>query len=221
MRNVDYLRITPQSFDRDMRAYLKFSFAQPEKKPKRLKIDLLELWLASKPVYFEGVTFNPRPHGHAQAAPPNLLNLFTGHDYRPTELYSEEMMLRVEAGPLKLWKQHLMEIWAQNDPEIGAYCKFFMAALVKMPWRKLHAALALKSALDAGKGILLELVIKIIGSKYCYKPTSLEELNGKGFNANLVAGKTFAFLDECYYAGCKRTKNALKSMQTAETINVK
>ena len=115
---------------------------------------------------------------------------------------------------------HLWSIWCANAPNAFPYVHRWIASTIQRPAFKVKVALVLKSRPRAGKGIVMELLTKVLGQKYFSQPARMEDVTDSSFNEHLLGNCLLLFLDEAFWGGDKKVKGALKKLITEPLLNI-
>jgi hypothetical protein len=118
-------------------------------------------------------------------------------------------------GDIEPFLNHIKMIWCKGNQEKYEYTLNWMAHLLQNPNIKTKVALVLMSKEGSGKGIIVQLLAKILGNKYYLHCTDYEKVLGN-FNSQ-VEGKFLVFLDECVWGGNKKDTGKLKTFITEDT----
>ena len=113
--------------------------------------------------------------------------------YKPygKALYREEIPDAANPG-IRPFLDHIYYIWCKEDNMLYNYVIQWLAHSVIYPWEKKTTAIILHSDQGAGKGVILQVINKIIGDNF----TKFNFKQGGGRFNSIVRNKTFAFLDE-------------------------
>jgi hypothetical protein len=105
--------------------------------------------------------------------------------------------------------------------EIFTYIMCWLASTIQKPWVKIGVMICLKGAQGSGKGVVLELIEKIMGRKHYQLVADTKHILGD-FNG-MLEGKTFINLNEAYWGGCKNMEGKVKNMitETSQIVNKK
>ena len=143
-------------------------------------------------------------------------NYFTGYDHEREDLVDIEPLK--ESAP---FFRHIKKRWCNYDKELYEYILNWFAHVIQKPHQKTGVAIILMSEERAGKGIIVQLIAKIIGKKYFFQPSSTNSVTGN-FNSGLQ-GKILTFLDEMTWGGDVEKAGILKKLVTEPkvTINAK
>jgi len=116
--------------------------------------------------------------------------------------------------------QHIYSIWCKNDNEHFNYVLKWFAHLLQKPEEKPAVALVVRSdEQGAGKGIVMEIIKKIIGKKHQTQPTSKDEVFGN-FNGYALDNTLLLYLDELSWGGDKDAQGKLFKLITEQEISL-
>ena len=158
----------------------------------------------------KSIAFDARPVGEGQD--PNIFNIWQGFNVSAEE--AEEYDVN-DAQPMI---DHLLNIWCKGNIEYFTYLSKWMAHLLQRPWVKIGVMIALKSKQGAGKGIVMEFMKLIMGSRHFDETATLRDILGE-FNSGLE-GKVLIDLDEAYWGGDKKLEGQMKNLITQESVQV-
>jgi hypothetical protein len=150
---------------------------------------------------FRGVTFLPR----GDATVSGCLNLWRGWGIDPVQ------------GDWSLIREHIEEVVAGGDVEVGDYVVRWIAWAIQHPDRQAEVALVLIGAKGVGKGTLVRVLERIFGA-HAFQVTSREEVIGQ-FNGHLQDCILFV-ADEAYWGGDKRCVGRLQGMITEPILSI-
>jgi hypothetical protein len=124
---------------------------------------LARVWLESGRwrATYEGIVYNPRPTGFVNAAPPNVLNSYSGLRYTRTEV--EEY---TDWNCIGFILNHIRFAMCNNTTEYKETIYHF-ARDFQRQWIKLQQALAIGGDEGCGKTIILEFVKWLLGDANC------------------------------------------------------
>jgi hypothetical protein len=158
-----------------------------------------QLWLDSPHRrFYRGIEL--APNGRATA---DYYNLWRGFSVQP------------KAGSWALFKRHVLEVIAGNDPSIFSYVVSWMAAAVQDPGKPGYTALVLRGGMGTGKTTFAKWFGSLFGAHFLHLD-STHQLTGH-FNAHLQ-NAILVFADEAAWPGDKAGAGALKRMVTEDTI---
>jgi len=150
---------------------------------------------------YRGVTFLPE----APAVVNDCLNLWRGWGVTPVQ------------GDWGLLREHLLEVIAGGNAEIGEYLIKWLAWIIQNPAHQAEVALVLIGEKGTGKGTVGRVLQKIFGD-HAMQVTSNDGVIGK-FNGHLQ-DCIVLLADEAYWGGDKRCIGRLQGMITEPTITV-
>ena len=194
-----------------------------EKDPR--KFNTFNLWFNNtNKVTYTKIVFKPflTYYDKEDEVPkPNEFNLFVGFALpSPYLKYDSTNMVQAENGPLKSFIFHIKTIWCRDDPVLFEYTIKWLAANIQNPSTKLQCCLVLKSQQGAGKGCIVDLLEKIMGSRYVSRPPTIDSIVGDAFNSTYFKTCLLCFLDEICWGGDKSIKNKLKTKITDDVIQI-
>ena len=164
--------------------------------------ELGKRWLknADRRQYLGGVVFLP-----AGKVGEDYLNLWVGFLVEPKK------------GDWKKMLRHIYRIICNRNKKAFKYLMCWMASVLQHPELQGYAAVIMRGELGAGKGILAQVFLRILG------PHALHILSSRhlvgNFNLQLQCC-VFAFLDEAFFAGDKQHESVLKGLITEPTLTV-
>ena len=106
---------------------------------------------------------------------------------------------------------HIKIVWCNNNDELFEYVISWMATLVQK-LTKMRVALVLRGNQGAGKGVIIEMLGKILGERYYFKVHDVDDVTGQ-FTHNLEH-KFLIFMDEALCRGDKEQADTLKKLIT-------
>ena len=106
---------------------------------------------------------------------------------------------------------HITDMWCSSDLLCAHYILSWMAHLIQRPHIKMIVSPVLKSAQGGGKGIIIQLLAKIIGQEHFIQCTNLDSLTGK-FQEDRCKTNLLTFLDEATFSGNKKESSILKGL---------
>tara|TARA_R110001632_G_scaffold46671_4_gene118505 strand:- start:1086 stop:3656 length:2571 start_codon:yes stop_codon:yes gene_type:complete len=111
---------------------------------------------------------------------------------------------------------HIKNRWCNDIDDDFEYVLNWLAHLIQKPWVKMGVVICLRSTKEgAGKGIVMNLLRKIIGDNHYFQCNNLEQLTGS-FNG-IGEGKILTNLDEAFWGKDKKKEGMLKNLITEET----
>lgn len=115
----------------------------------------------------------------------------------------------------------IMKAWANDNVIHYNQIINWMAHLIQKPWIKMKSSLVLQGLEGCGKGMIIQILGKILGHKYFYQPTDISEILGT-FN-HMLDNKLLVYANEMLWGGDKKQAGILKKLLTEErrTSNMK
>lgn len=111
---------------------------------------------------------------------------------------------------------HILNVWCKGNETYYNYILNWLAHLIQKPWIKMGVVICLRSTKEgAGKGVVMNLLRKIIGDNHYFQCNNLEQLTGS-FNS-IGEGKILINLDEAFWGKDKKKEGMLKNMITEDT----
>ena len=111
---------------------------------------------------------------------------------------------------------HILNVWCKGNETYYNYIMNWLAHLIQKPWIKMGVVICLRSTKEgAGKGVVMNLLRKIIGDNHYFQCNNLEQLTGS-FNS-IGEGKILINLDEAFWGKDKKKEGMLKNMITEDT----
>lgn len=111
---------------------------------------------------------------------------------------------------------HIKHRWCSDDKVLSDYVLNWFSWLIQKAGEKTMSALVLKSSQRAGKGIIMQVIMDIIGETLCFQPSSMSDVLGT-FNPH-VENKLLLFLDEMVWGGQKEMAGVLKKYITERKL---
>ena len=150
------------------------------------------------------IDFDPRPLA-ATAAGENaqVFNLFRGLKVKRNS--------GGDANAAQPIIDHIVDIWCKGDIVCADYLMDWMAHLVQRPHVKMVVTPVLKGGQGAGKGIIVQLLSKVLGEEHYIQCTNLDSITGK-FQEERCKTNLLTFLDECTFSGNKKESSILKGL---------
>lgn len=167
----------------------------------RNQVPLGQAWL-EHPLrrQYDQLIFDPTPD---RKPDPTIYNLFKGFPVRPVQ------------GEWPLFRQHLLTVGANGDPETLEFLLDWCAFLVQRPHLPAETAIVWRGAQGAGKGVIARTVGKLVGQHFV-QVANVRYLVGH-FNGHLHDA-LLVFSDEAFFAGDKASEGALKSLITEKSL---
>ena len=183
-------------------------------------------FLSTYKVYTHSVYFGPRiflnstlqrrfleedckPLEKPTDCPPQTFNTFQG-----LAISKEQALMRGKKDPTKLL-DFILVCWCSGDKGLFNHVMDWFAHLVQKPWIKMKASLVLQGLEGTGKGMIIQLLGKIIGEAHFFQPSSQEDMFGS-FNY-MMDNRLLCFADEMFWGGDKKKSGQLKKLLTEDT----
>lgn len=174
---------------------------------------------------FDKIVFQPAPDGKviprgSRSAADINHNLWTG--FKVSAFDSARYMQSLAAGSardlLRPLLHHVWSIWCRGNQRLYEYTMNWMAWCIQKPDQKIGTALVIRGDKGSGKGIVMEVLSKILGHKHYYHAQRAEQLLGD-FNDHLQAC-LLCFVDEVTFANDTVATNVLKGMVTESKVTI-
>mmetsp|Transcript_10581 Transcript_10581/g.32540 ORF Transcript_10581/g.32540 Transcript_10581/m.32540 type:complete len:1148 (-) Transcript_10581:145-3588(-) len=173
-------------------------------------------WCAAERREVEQIVFDARHRGHFVVRGRAYFNLYRGLAVEPHHCAHLSLAeAERQCAPLL---QHLREVWCRGNERYLAYLIGWLAWLVQRPGQKTGVVPVLRSRPGRGKGVVVELLKKVLGANAIFQPSNVDDLLGQ-FTAQ-VEGKLLVFLDEMVWAGSPREMGKLKQLVTEPTLRI-
>lgn len=121
----------------------------------------------------------------------NYLNMFNG--YPDDNVERNEEVMKAQLKNIQKMMDHIKNVLCSGNEMIFNEMKNWIFTLIGGR-RKLTTAIYLNGPMGIGKGVVGELIMKIIGSQNCFRVQHASQLMGS-FNGHL-AGKLFVYIDD-------------------------
>jgi len=190
------------------------------------KIDLFKLWWNShRRVVYDSIVLKAASYiSTNNCARPNEFNSFVGFAVPPIKAkYTNEEMYFFEndiKSPLRWFLYHLKTIWCNDNEKVFKFVLKWIATNIQLPWVKLQSCIVLQSEPGGGKGVIVNLLERIMGRRYVSRPPSIDSIVGNSFNSSYFKSCMLVFLDEVMWGGDVATKNLIKTKITDDTIQI-
>ena len=149
------------------------------------------------------------PYSSIQHQPQDSFNTFAGF-----AIDKENAMSGGNKDPTPMLN-FIFNAWCQKDQKIYDWVLNWMSHLVQKPWIKMETSIVLKGSQGCGKGMIIQILGKIIGQAHFFQPTSQDDMFGQ-FNY-LLDNKFLVFADEMFWGGDKKKAGQLKKLLTEST----
>ena len=137
------------------------------------------------------------------------MNLFQGYEI------TKETAVPGNIAPLL---DHIKNIWCNGDAISYEYTLNWMALILQKPWKRTRVVLVLISKEGVGKGMVTDLLGKILGPQ-CFLSESRKDNVFGQFNSSLSC-KTLVVMNELLWAGSHEAAGVFKDMITDENITI-
>ena len=121
----------------------------------------------------------------------HYLNIFNG--FPDDHIERNPDVIKKYKNEVNFFWSHIKENLCGNNEQIFQETKNWLCALVGGR-RKMRTALYFKGQMGTGRGVLIELITKILGDKNCCRIQHIDQVLGQ-FNGHL-AGKLFVYFDD-------------------------
>jgi len=174
-------------------------------KEKEKKINPFQLWNDNilKKIYLR-IVFDPALNSK------DYFNLWKGFDIKKEDCINEPSC--------NIILNHIKDIWCKNNEIYYNYVLDWLAHIFQKPHQQSGVVLCLKSDEGSGKGVVLEILQKIIGRQHYETVNSMKYILGD-FNG-ISEGKVLINLDEALWGGSKEDESKLKKLITDGTTQI-
>jgi hypothetical protein len=114
-----------------------------------------------------------KPYENENEIPKNTFNTYTGLTI--TKKISFE---KGNSDPTNIL-DFIFKAWALENKEHYDHILNWMAHLIQKPWIKMKTSLVLQGLEGCGKGMIIQILGKIIGSNYFFQPTDISDILGQ------------------------------------------
>lgn len=195
----------PKKFVEFNKAYSQYKILSPH---SNLKKSLTNLWLES-PLRRTYLHEDCKPLAPNTVNPDNVFNTYQG-----LAITKEKAMALGNTDPTVL-TNFIRDSWCDGDTGLFNHVLNYFAHLVQKPWVKMKSNLVLQGLEGVGKGMIVQLLGKIIGGEHFFQPSSQEDMFGQ-FNY-LLDNRLLCFADEMFWGGDKKKAGQLKLLLTEDT----
>jgi len=119
---------------------------------------------------------------------------------------------------LENFQSFLKRAWCENDEMVYDYVVKWLAHQIQYPGHKINVTLVLMGVEGCGKGSIIQIIGKILGSQYFFHPTSHEDVWGS-FNY-LLQDRFLIYMDEMFWGGDKANRGNLIKLISEDTITI-
>jgi len=173
---------------------------------KRKQVSYDKVWIGDKNRReYKGVVFEP-PGGSTGIEIEDYYNLWKGLSLNPAK------------GDWGLFRDHIYNVIADDDNEIGDWIISWVARIVQQPGgERPGTSIVLRGGQGTGKGVFVSMIGKLFGAHYMAVSHS-SQVAGR-FNSHL-SDKVLVFIDEGFWAGDKQSEGVLKSIISEKYLAV-
>lgn len=150
-----------------------------------------------------------RPYERASDCPSTTFNIYQG-----LAIGKDQALCKGQSDPDKLL-DFLLVNWCRDDQDLFDWVMNWMAHLIQKPWVKMKTSIVLKGSEGSGKGMIVQILSKIIGDMHYFQPSSHEDMFGN-FNY-MMDNRLLVFADEMIWGGNKKEAGQLKKLLTENT----
>ncbi len=206
-----FLKTPAKAKDHFLKEIFEVTYEDEDGKKKKKRINPFKDWCEwSKRREVRAIDFDPREKPNE-----DIFNLWNGFNISKEEA---DQFNEHDAEPIV---EHIRKSWCNNDENAFEYVMNYISHIIQKPHIKMGVLLALKSGEGGGKGIILDILGKIIGDDHYCQNSNAKFLFGD-FNGQLE-GKILVNLDEAFWGGDKQLEGIVKNKITErrQTINKK
>lgn len=157
----------------------------------------------------ERVIFDPNP----ATADPRDFNLWSGFAVTPEQAVVE-VAGRDSAELCRPFLDHILNEWCAGNMPVFTYVMSWFARLRQKPWQKACTTILLCSKQGSGKTMVLDIMGKLLGSKYFLTVASMDTICGQ-YTMDALATSLLVNLDEALFSGNKAQAQQFKTLVTA------
>tara|TARA_B110000971_G_scaffold217805_1_gene255440 strand:- start:90 stop:3146 length:3057 start_codon:yes stop_codon:yes gene_type:complete len=185
-----------------------------DEKGRGYVIDTFKLWMThERRAEKDRVEFVPETDKNPHHIKDNVYNLWSGRGLSDADIESAE--------PLPLnhaWFRHLKTRVCGGDERLFLNDMCWFSQTLFKPWKKLYHSIVLIGQPGAGKGLVVQPIMDIMGERHAWQPSSAQEILGD-FNKE-VMGKKIIFIDEMVWGGDKQRAGDLKKLITENKASI-
>ena len=206
-----FLKTPSKTKDHFLKEIFEVCYEDEDGKKKKKRINPFKDWCEwSNRREVRAIGFDPREQPND-----DIFNLWNGFNISKEEAdeFNEE-----DAEPIL---EHIRKSWCNHDENAFEYVMNYLSHIIQKPHIKMGVLLALQSKEGGGKGIILDIIGRIIGDDHYCQNSNAKFLFGD-FNGQLE-GKILVNLDEAFWGGDKQLEGIVKNKITErrQTINKK
>jgi hypothetical protein len=150
-----------------------------------------------------------RPYENVLDNPPNVFNTYQG-----LAISKEQAFTKGKSDCDKILN-FIKNSWCRGKEDVYDWVLNWMAHLVQKPWVKMQTSIVLQGTEGTGKGMIVQLLGKIIGENHYFQPSGEDDMFG-AFNY-LLDNRLLVFGDEMTWGGDKKNAGMLKKLLTEKT----
>jgi hypothetical protein len=178
-----------------------------------VKVHLAKMWYDSpNAVTVHAVEFRPI-YPDEEAGMSGVYNPFQGFPFDPKEVRwkcRSDGQKHVRA--VEQWKYHVEKVIANRDEKAASYLHYFVWHMLNKPMEKWEGLPVLLGEEGAGKGNFVDVIGGLVGKRYTFKTTKMEDVCGT-FTSRL-ADTLLVFLDEAQRENGKNVTAHIKGLVT-------
>jgi len=108
---------------------------------------------------------------------------------------------------------HIYTTWCEEDMDLADWVLQWLAHVYTKPWIRLNSCIILQGMKGTGKGIIMDIMGRLIGDEHYWQIGNLNNLTGN-YTHPKMSRSVLAFVDEAYWGGDPKAANALKGIIT-------
>lgn len=149
------------------------------------------------------------PTAEGEELPDHVFNTFQG-----LAITKEKAILHGKEDPTNILN-FIKKTWCNGDEGLFEWVICWFAHLIQRPWIKMKTSIVISGLEGTGKGMIIQILGKIIGEHHYFQPGSPDDIFGS-FNY-LLDNRLLVFADEMFWGGDKKKTGQLKTLLTEET----
>lgn len=202
----DWLVMNNKTKTKEFYDKYEFKISDKDKEGKFITINPFDFWYKNiERREIRGIVMKPN-----QDVSDEYFNLWSGYKYQNKG--------KCNIDKVQHFINHIKDVWANGDEEIGEYLLNWLAQIIQYPERKTEVCVVLKSIEGVGKTIILDMIGQIMGKEYYQSITKMGEALGR-FN-KILEKKILVNFNETNWGGDKKMAGSFKSIITDKTINI-
>lgn len=200
-RKGDYMNLYENKY------YYTIGKDRKTKQEKLCKVPFIDKWLKDENIKtYDRLDFYP----DNSKCPDDVCNLFSGF-----EINKQPHNYKYDEHKIKIILDHIKILSGSNDNNYDYFLKW-IAQIFQKPSELSRVAIVLFSKQGVGKGLLIQFLSNILGSKYVYSSADASDLLGK--NAEGLRNRLLVNLDEASGKDTFIQSNKIKSLITEPKI---